>query len=86
MPQSIVIQMLCVSTIYTSSIVGGVQSSECFYKPPATSWNGCISPLWTQLIINSDILVQKLYTHFRTLMLRHTYVNTKNVINMQIYC
>ena len=37
-----------------------------------------------QLFIDSDVLVRRVYTTFITLTGRHTYLTTKNVINMQI--
>ena len=44
-----------------------------------------LPPWWTQLLIESDILAQKLHAKFTALTLRDTHVTTKNVMNRQNY-
>ena len=41
---------------------------------------------WLIFALVEVIIVQKVYTIFWSLSLSHTYISTKNVINMQIYC
>ena len=57
-----------------------------FLKPPPTSWCGWFSPWGVQFLIEPYLWVWKVYSLFGTLTLRHTYVTTKNVINVKINC
>ena len=61
-----VIIVLCFSTISKSSKAVSVQASECFYNN-ITIFNRLtqlIFPWWTQFLIDSDILLQKVHTLF----------------------